>query len=74
VPTRISDTLTYYLVESTFKEFLANADDCKSAKQLNWLLDERQHPRQYLLTEELREFQGPALVVHNDGATFIHSP
>jgi sacsin len=74
VPTRISDTLTYYSVESTFKEFLANADDCKSAKQLNWLLDERQHPRKYLLPKELGEFQGPALVVHNDGGTFIHSP
>ena len=67
VATAISDTLTRYTVESTFKEFLANADDCKDAEELNWLLDKRKHPKEYLLTEELREFQGPALLVHNDG-------
>lgn len=69
VATAISDTLTRYTIESTFKEFLANADDCKDATELNWLLDERSHDdkKKYLLTEELRDFQGPALLVHNDG-------
>jgi sacsin len=64
----ISDTLDRYTVETTFKEYLANADDCESATQLNWLLDEREdHPKQHLLTKELRDYQGPALLVHNDG-------
>ncbi len=67
VATSISDTLTRYPVESTFKEFLANADDCKDASVLNWLLDEREHPRERLLTQELGKFQGSALLVHNDG-------
>jgi sacsin len=69
VATAISDTLTRYTVESTFKEFLANADDCKDATKLNWLLDKRSHDdkKKYLLTKELRDFQGPALLVHNDG-------
>lgn len=67
VATGISDTLTRYTVESTFKEFLANADDCKDATQLNWLLDKRHHSKEKLLTEELWKFQGPALLVHNDG-------
>lgn len=67
VATAISDTLTRYTVESTFKEFLANADDCKNAKELNWLLDKTEYPRSHLLTEELGQYQGPALLVHNDG-------
>lgn len=67
VATSISDTLTRYSVESTFKEFLANADDCEDGKELNWLLDKRKHSKEYLLTEELQKFQGPALLVHNDG-------
>jgi sacsin len=71
VATAISDTLTRYTVESTFKEFLANADDCKDAEELNWLLDKRKHPKEYLLTEELQEFQGPALLVHNDGGKHL---
>ena len=48
VATGISDTLDRYTVEATFKEYLANADDCESATQLNWLLDERgDHPKQH---------------------------
>lgn len=70
VATAISDTLTRYTVESTFKEFLANADDCKDASVLNWLLDKRIHSKRNLLTEELRDFQGPALLVHNDGGKY----
>jgi sacsin len=74
VATAISDTLTRYTVESTFKEFLANADDCKDAKELNWLLDKRIHSKKHLLTEELGDFQGPALLVHNDGGKHGSEP
>lgn len=65
---RISDTLNRYSVASTFKEYLANADDAGTAQQINWLLDERQHPKVRLMTYELRDYQGPALLVHNDGS------
>jgi sacsin len=67
VATGIADTLERYTVESTFKGYLAKADDCGSAKQLNWLLDEGSHVKQYLLTKELQDYQGPALLVQNDG-------
>lgn len=63
----ISDTISRYSAQSTFKEFLANAEDCRKAGQLNWLLDERYHPQEYLLTPELKDYQGPAMLVHNDG-------
>lgn len=63
----INDTLERYPVEATFKEYLANADDAGSATQINWLLDARQHPQVSLVTPELSAYQGPALVVHNDG-------
>lgn len=65
---RISDTLNRYSVASTFKEYLANADDAGTAHQINWLLDERQHPKVHLMTYELQDYQGPALLVHNDGS------
>ena len=63
----INDTLERYPVEATFKEYLANADDAGSATQINWLLDARQHPQVSLVTPELSAYQGPALIVHNDG-------
>jgi sacsin len=67
VTTRIADTLDRYPVESTFREYLANADDAKGASKISWLLDERVHPRDKLLTPEMELFQGPAFLVHNDG-------
>jgi sacsin len=67
VTTRIADTLDRYPVESTFREYLANADDVKEASRLSWLLDERAHPHENLLTPEMKLFQGPAFLVHNDG-------
>jgi len=63
----INDTLERYPVEATFKEYLANADDAGSATQVNWLLDAGQHPQASLVTPELSAYQGPALVVHNNG-------
>jgi sacsin len=68
VATGIADTLERYPVETTFKEYLANADDVGTAHQINWLLDNRNHPKGSLLTPELSDMQGPALMVHNDGS------
>ncbi|KAF7860378.1 hypothetical protein EAF04_008504 [Stromatinia cepivora] len=65
ITTSISTTLDRYPIESTFKEYLANADDAK-ASTVNWMLDPRQHPTDNLLTEEMKDLQGPALLVHND--------
>jgi sacsin len=67
VTTRIADTLDRYPVESTFREYLANADDAKGASRISWLLDERVHPHANLLTPEMELFQGPAFLVHNNG-------
>ncbi|KAI9649844.1 hypothetical protein NHQ30_002426 [Ciborinia camelliae] len=65
ITTSISTTLDRYPIESTFKEYLANADDAK-ASAIHWMLDPRQHPTDNLLTEEMKYLQGPALLVHND--------
>jgi sacsin len=67
VTTRIADTLDRYPVETTFREYLANADDSEGASHISWLLDQRVHPSGTLMTPELEIFQGPALLVHNDG-------
>lgn len=67
--TIICDTLGRYPIDSTFSEFLANADDAGATKII-WTLDEcpnGPYESDTLLTEELKEFQGPALVVFNDG-------
>jgi sacsin len=68
VTTRIADTLERYTVESTFREYLANADDAQGASQISWLLDQRTHPGDKLLTPELAQLQGPALLTYNDGS------
>ncbi|KAF7947521.1 hypothetical protein EAE96_008608 [Botrytis aclada] len=65
ITTSISTTLDRYPVESTFKEYLANADDSK-ASAVHWMLDPRHHPTENLLTPEMKDLQGPALLVHND--------
>ncbi|OBT62242.1 hypothetical protein VE03_08031 [Pseudogymnoascus sp. 23342-1-I1] len=67
VTTGIANTLDAYPVNSTFREYLANADDTKGASAISWLLDERYHPDQKLLTPELKRFQGPSFLVYNDG-------
>ncbi|TGO91792.1 hypothetical protein BPOR_0018g00080 [Botrytis porri] len=65
ITTSISTTLDRYPIESTFKEYLANADDSK-ALAVHWMLDPRHHPTENLLTPEMKGLQGPALLVHND--------
>lgn len=61
------DTLDRYPIHNTFREYLANADDTGGTSKINWLLDERTHAHEKLLTTQLKPFQGPALLVHNDG-------
>ncbi len=66
VVSRIIDTLERYPIETTFKEYLANADDAKGASRISWLYDGREHPRVELLTTDMGRFQGPAFLAHND--------
>lgn len=47
-------------------EYLANADDSSGAISLSWTLDDRSHTEIGLISPEMRHFQGPALLVHND--------
>ena len=63
----IRDTLDRYTRESTFHEYLANADDCGSASAVNFLFDGTSYGTESLLTTDLDSLQGPALLVHNDG-------
>lgn len=66
--TVISDTLGRYPIDSTFNEFLANADDCH-ATTVSWVLDECKngsHESLACLTSELKTLQGPALFAYND--------
>ncbi|KAL2067567.1 hypothetical protein VTL71DRAFT_1992 [Oculimacula yallundae] len=65
--TRISDTLDRYPIDTTFREYLANADDSKGATEISWLLDERNHPSADLITPEMKELQGPSLLTYNNG-------
>ena len=51
-----------------FKELIQNADDA-GATEVKFLVDWRQHPAESLIAEELKEWQGPALIVYNN-ATF----
>jgi sacsin len=67
ITTRIADTLDRYSIDSTFREYLANADDTVGTSRISWLLDERTHTKERLVTPELEAFQGTALLVHNDG-------
>lgn len=66
--TVISDTLGRYTIESTFTEFLANAED-SGATRISWIVDECQdgpYDSKRLLTPDLAPFQGPALFAYND--------
>lgn len=67
----IRDTLDRYTRESTFHEYLANADDSGSASGVNFLVDGTNYSAERLLTTELGSLQGPALLVHNDGGELV---
>ena len=67
--TVICDTLGRYPIESTFNEFLANADDA-GATRMSWTIDKCQaksHESGSLLAPELEPLQGAALIAYNDG-------
>lgn len=67
--TVICDTLGRYPIETTFNEFLANADDARATK-ISWTIDNCQggpHKSDSLLAPGLRPFQGAALIAYNDG-------
>ena len=73
----IRDTLQRYSVESTFSEYLANAEDCideegKTATRIDWMIDHStNYPTEKLITPELKAVQGEALFCHNDGGGFL---
>ena len=48
-----------------FKELIQNADDAK-ATEVKFVIDWREHGKEKLLTEELRCWQGPALLAYNN--------
>ncbi|KAF8244236.1 hypothetical protein K440DRAFT_559411 [Wilcoxina mikolae CBS 423.85] len=63
----ISDTLQRYPFQSTFNEYLANAED-SGARKIRWLIDRTEsYPDSSLMTTQLRECAGPALLCFNDG-------
>ena len=67
--TVICDTLGRYPIETTFNEFLANADDAGATK-ISWTIDECQagpHRSDSLLAPDLKPFQAAALISYNDG-------
>ena len=51
-----------------FKELIQNADDA-GATEVKFLIDWREHPRTSLFSDELKKWQGPALIAYNN-ATF----
>ncbi|PWW74718.1 hypothetical protein C7212DRAFT_346227 [Tuber magnatum] len=69
----IKDTLQRYSVESTFSEYLANAEDCmdgegKTATRIDWMIDHsNEYPTEKLIAKELEAVQGKALFCYNDG-------
>ena len=48
-----------------FKELIQNADDT-GATEVKFLIDWRKHPTNKLLTDQLQEWQGPALIAYNN--------
>ncbi|KAG4439308.1 hypothetical protein IFR05_005183 [Cadophora sp. M221] len=69
---RISDTLERYPIETTFREYLANADDTEGASKISWVLDNKSHSCRELITPEMQVLQGPSLLSHNDGVFSAH--
>eukprot|EP00282_Hemiselmis_andersenii_P008175 CAMPEP_0114109248 /NCGR_PEP_ID=MMETSP0043_2-20121206/671_1 /TAXON_ID=464988 /ORGANISM="Hemiselmis andersenii, Strain CCMP644" /LENGTH=412 /DNA_ID=CAMNT_0001201105 /DNA_START=37 /DNA_END=1271 /DNA_ORIENTATION=- len=64
---RIREILVNYPPGSTIlKEFVQNADDAGASK-IVFCLDKRTFRSETLAHERLAAFQGPALLVHNDG-------
>ena len=72
----IKDTLGRYSLESTFREYLANAEDCGTASEICWLLDSSDDggsSKAGLIDKKLSAVQGPALFCYNDGGESTRS-
>jgi hypothetical protein len=67
----IRDTLDRYTREHTFHEYLANADDCGSASEVNFFVDGTSYGTKHLIDEDLQGLQGPSLLIHNDGGEYV---
>ncbi|GES98868.1 sacsin isoform X2 [Rhizophagus clarus] len=65
--TRIKNIIKEYSPRQIIKEFLQNADDAK-ATRFSVIVDRRKHTNyeKSLLTEEMKELQGPAIWIYND--------
>lgn len=63
---RIRDVLSNYPEGTTvLKEIIQNADDA-GARVVRLCLDSRVHRSEALLSEQLAQWQGPALLAYND--------
>ncbi|CAB5213059.1 unnamed protein product [Rhizophagus irregularis] len=62
----IRNILKDYHPVSIFKEFLQNADDA-GATRFHVILDYRSHPTNSLINPEMRDWQGPAILIFNNG-------
>ena len=69
IVTRISQVIKQSSQWASLNEFIANAEDCGSAKKAHWILDfeESKFPSDNIFCEELQEWQTPALYFYNDG-------
>ncbi|RGB22315.1 hypothetical protein C1646_593637, partial [Rhizophagus diaphanus] len=54
-----------YPFESIFKEFLQNADDA-GATRYHVIVDARSHPTDSLFYDEMKAWQGPAILIFNN--------
>ncbi|CAB5179889.1 unnamed protein product [Rhizophagus irregularis] len=65
--TRIKNIIKEYLPNQIIREFLQNADDAK-ATRFSVIVDRRKYTnrKESLLTEEMKELQGPAIWIYND--------
>ena len=63
---RIKEALDDYDQDiDVFKEMIQNAEDA-GASEIKFVIDWRNHPTEYLLTAEMKAWQGPALLVYNN--------
>ncbi|KAI5778257.1 hypothetical protein EDC01DRAFT_368311 [Geopyxis carbonaria] len=67
----IKDALKRYPIDTSFNEFLANAEDCGGASKIAWIVDDldrdSKYPKEKLLSERLKDAQGSAVFSYNDG-------
>lgn len=66
--TIITSAIDHFPVECTFNAYLGNAEDSGTATMIGWILDRKgDWEKTSILTEELSETMGPALLCWNDG-------